>query len=74
MKVYIRNYEYDYEYPEDMKKILDYLNSHGKILVSGHCIETLYRDFSDEEYCAGWMGVDERRLAEFEDWLERYDR
>ena len=74
MKVYKRNYEYNYDYPEDMKKILDYLNDHGKILVSGRCIEMLYREFSDEHYCAGWMIVDERTLEEFEDWLERYDR
>lgn len=74
MRVYNRKPKFDYEYPEDMKLILDYLNEHGEILTGELVIEDLYREFSDEVYCAGWMEVDERRLEEFEDWLERYDR
>lgn len=74
MRVYERKIEFDYDYPEDMKLILDYLNNHGEILVGELTIESLYRDFSDEKYCAGWMGVNEQMLEEFEDWLEHYDR
>lgn len=73
MKVYIRNEERQYEYPEDMDKILTYLNNHGRVLVRGSTIESLYRDFSDDVYCAGWMGVNEQMLEEFEDWLADYD-
>ena len=74
MRVYERKYKFDFDYPEDMKLILDYLNEHGEILVGELAIEDLYRDFSDEKYCTSWMGVNEQRLAEFEDWLEHYDR
>ena len=68
MKVYERN-ESKFNHPEDMKLILDYLNAHGKILVNESTIEDLYYGFSDEKYCASWMGVNNRLLEEFEDWL-----
>ena len=74
MRVYERKIEWDFDYPEDMKLILDYLNEHGEILVGEFFIESLYRDFSDEKYCASWMGVNDQMLEEFEDWLEHYDR
>lgn len=69
MKVYERN-EYDnFTYPDEMAKILDYLNKHGKILAKPSTIESLYYDFSDERYCAGWLCVNEDSLREFEEWL-----
>ena len=71
MKVYERNESNDFVYPEDMNLILDYLNAHGKILVSESTIEDLYFTFSDDRYCASWMGVNEQMLEEFEDWLTR---
>lgn len=74
MRVYERKFHFDFDYPEDMKLILDYLAEHGDILVGELGIEALYREFSDEKYCAGWITVDERMLEEFEDWLEHYDR
>ena len=74
MRVYNRKFKFDYEYPEDMKLILDYLNEHGEILTGELVIEKLYRDFSDEKYCASWMGVNTQMLEEFEDWLEHYDK
>ena len=74
MRVYERKIEFDFDYPEDMKLILDYLNEHGEILVGELGIESLYREFSSEKYEAGWMSVDEQMLEEFEDWLEHYDR
>ena len=72
MKAYMRN-ESKFTFPEDMKLILDYLNAHGKILVSDATIEDLYYDFSDEKYCAGWMCVDNQILAEFEEWLNELE-
>lgn len=69
MKVYERNEIYNFTYPEDMNKIINYLDRHGKVLVNYSTIQDLYYDFSDEKYCAGWMSVDEERLEEFEDWL-----
>lgn len=74
MRVYKRKIEWDFNYPEDMKLILDYLNEHGEILVGEPTIEDLYREFSGEKYEACWMIVDGQMLEEFEDWLEHYDR
>lgn len=33
-------------------------------------IDNLYSTFSDEEYCAGWMNLNERRIVEFRKWLQ----
>lgn len=74
MRVYERKIEFEYDYPDDMKLILDYLNEHGEILIGELGIENLYREFSQEIYWDGWMKVNERILEEFEDWLEHYDR
>ena len=74
MRVYERNPEIEYDYPEDMKRILDYLNEHGKILVGELAVERLYSDFSYEVYSASWMSVNSDMLVEFEDWLAHYNR
>lgn len=70
MRVYERKTKFDFDYPEDMEQILDYLNKHGEILVREFEIERLYRQFSDQKYCAGWMCVTKEILEEFENWLE----
>lgn len=74
MKVYKRYDKYNFAFPDDMEKILNYLYKHGEILVNDSTIESLYFDFSYEKYDAGWMGVNEQILEEFEDWLEHFDR
>lgn len=69
MKVYEKNESVDFVYPDEMIEILDYLNKHGTILVKPSTIESLYFRFSDEQYSASWMIVDEDLLKEFEEWL-----
>lgn len=71
MKVYERNESVDFIYPDEMVKILDYLNKHGKVLVKPSTIESLYFRFSDEQYCASWMCVDDLTLKSFEEWLTK---
>lgn len=71
MKVYERKYS-DFRYPDDMKKIMDYLNERGKINVSAKTIEDLYYDFSDRS-CAVWLYVDDDILKDFEEWLTEVD-
>lgn len=71
MKVYERKYS-DFRYPDDMKKIMDYLNERGKINVSAKTIEDLYYDFSDRA-CAVWLYVDDDTLEQFEEWLTEID-
>lgn len=73
MKIYIKNSSACYDYPSDMEQILDFLNKNGKLLCSEETVENMYREFSEDRYCAGWMGVDEDRLVEFADWLAEID-
>ena len=73
MKVYERFENVAFEYPEDMNVILKYLKSRGKIFVRYSTIEELYRVFSEDKYCAGWMTVDGDILEEFEAWLREYE-
>lgn len=68
MKVYERKKFFDF--PEDMKEILCYLRENGTIYVDEKTIEKLYYEFSDDQYAAGWMCVDEKLLDEFANWLE----
>lgn len=65
--------EMAYSYPEQMEKILDFLNANGQLNVADATVECLYREFSEDRYCAGWMIVDENLLAEFAEWLSNYD-
>ena len=71
MKIY-EKYE-QYEFPDDMKKIMGYLQEHGTVLVSTSTIEKFYRKYSEEEFCAQWMVVDENILEHFSDWLYEFD-
>lgn len=73
MKVYERNESNNFTYPDELIKILDYLNEHGKILAKPSTIESLYYKFSDEGYCASWMYVNEHILEDFEEWLTEVD-
>lgn len=73
MKLYKRNKKYQFDYPEDMKKILDYLKKRGEILVEEQYIERAYRQFCDETRCAGWCRPGKGLLIEFEAWLVKYD-
>ena len=74
MRAYERKEYNNFRYPEDMKLIINYLNTHGKILVKYSVIENLYCDFSEEKYNAGWMSVDKKRLEEFEEYLNNWER
>ena len=75
MKVYRLNRVPDYDkftYPEDMKMIMETLESRGKLFVTANTVENLYYQFS-EECCCGWRCVDEEVLNEFAEWLDRYE-
>ena len=70
MRVYEKHASHDFYYPDEMKRILDYLNEHGTLLVKPLTVEKLYREFSEDEYCASWMCVNDDVLEEFADWLD----
>lgn len=73
MRAFIPNGKDQYRYPEDMETIVSYLNEHGQVNVSEKTLEILYERFSENIYCAGWMGLDEEVLAEFAEWLSKIE-
>lgn len=73
MRVYKKHSSQDFTYPDEMKRILDYLNKHGTLLVKPLIVEKLYYEFSEDRYSASWMCVDDRMLEEFSNWLDEYD-
>lgn len=73
MRVYEKHSSQDFDYPDEMKRILDYLNEHGTILVKPLTVEKLYYEFSEDRYWARWMRVDNSILEEFSNWLDNYD-
>ena len=73
MRVYEKHASQDFDYPDDMKRIFDYLNEHGTLLVKPLTIEKLYYEFSYDIYDASWMDVNDDLLEEFADWLDGLD-
>ena len=71
MRVYEKYDNHNFTYPDEMERILDYLNRHGTLLVKPLTIEKLYYEFSEDQYCASWMCVDGGLLEEFADWLDK---
>lgn len=81
MKAFKRFPEYDFLYPEDMKKIILYLENIGTINVEHDVLEKLYQKFS-EEHAASWLSTDTILydgdeelyvLEEFANWLENQE-
>lgn len=68
-RVFVPFQKIEYRYPEDMERIMSYLNSRGKVNVSEKMIERLYEDFSEHMYCAQWLIVSEEILNQFSEWL-----
>lgn len=71
MKVFEFKNESSFNYAEDMKKILDYLNDVGTINpnISKKNIEKLYEKFSNEYGSVDWMVVNDNLLENFAQWL-----
>lgn len=60
------------EYPVEVLYILGRLNKHGKFNGNLHTLNKLWRIFSEENYCAGFLNPDETYIKEFADWLDTY--
>ena len=74
MKAYVKFKPHDgFTYPEDMEKILDYLNANGELHIQEDTVEHLYFRFSYEKYSASWITLCDEILAEFADWLADLD-
>ena len=62
-----------FDYPDEMEKILNYLNDNGKLNISPKRVEELYRAYSDDIWCAGWMSVSHEILVSFAEWLSEIE-
>ena len=58
-----------FDHPEDMRKIIEYLESIGKIYITYKELEAYYYKYSDS-VCCGWRIVDKDSLEEFANYLE----
>ncbi len=65
--------EYLHYHPEDIERIMYYLEQRGRVRVTTGQIVALYAQFSDEEFCAGWMNVTDENLELFAKWLAEYE-
>lgn len=76
MRPYIRRKEYEFEYPQDMERIMLYLRAHGEVLVSEATVCGLYKDFCAGKHEAGWARVGSLHdpiLKEFSMWLDEVE-
>ena len=48
MRAYIPNCENDYRFPEDMERILNYLNANGQLNIKPQRVEELYEAYSED--------------------------
>lgn len=70
-KFFEMNERIEFIYPNDMKKIISYLETMGTIRCTKKKIESLWEEFS-EERCASWLGPDDEDLYDFANWLNDY--
>ena len=66
------NKRYKWKHPEDMKTIIDYLETEGKINIEYRFLEDMYYDYSDAVGC-GWRCVDIISLEQFAEFLSRVE-
>jgi len=76
MSKYFILYETDstLEYPEDIdfiKKVIE--SKYGKFNCSDIIIDKLWRDFSEEEYDAGFLDPDGMFIEDFVKWLKEQE-
>ena len=58
------------DHPEDIQKIKEIIPELRKY--SGGQVQTFYREFSDDVYCAGWIDTDIEHVYRFARWLGCY--
>ena len=68
MKAY-EPHKTQFEFWVDMEMILNYLNANGKLNITPERVEELYEGYSEDVWCASWMGVSEEILEDFANWL-----
>lgn len=66
------NKKYKFNHPDDMTKIITFLEATGKINIEYKLLEDLYYDYSESVAC-GWRCVDAHSLNEFAEFLARVE-
>lgn len=61
------------EYYEYLKEIMRELEHYGYFKGSIETLDQLWRIFSEECYCAGFLIPDGDSIREFADWLDNYE-
>ena len=72
MKAY-EPHKTQFEFWVDMEMILNYLNANGKLNITPERVEELYEGYSEDVWCASWMGVSEEILESFAEWLSEIE-
>ena len=72
MKAY-EPHKTQFEFWVDMEMILNYLNANGKLNITPERVEELYEGYSEDVWCASWMGVSEEILESFANWLSEIE-
>lgn len=72
MKAYIKN-KSDFDYPEEMEKILAYLEKYGTLNISPKEVELKYSEYSEDRWCASWIAVRDHILPDFANWLSEVE-
>lgn len=74
MKAYVINDDFKmFTYPEEMKKIMNYLDTYGKLNVSSASVEILYRKYSHNYWGVKWEPVSDFTLESFARWLSEQE-
>ena len=69
MKVFVSSDEnFKYTYPEEMAKIIKYIEDRGTLNVKYPTLEKLWYAFS-ETRCAAFLIADDATIDEFLDWI-----
>ena len=56
------------EYPEDIKKLKEYFPELKAL--SDSKVQEIYREYSEDYYCAGWLILTEDSRKEFSEYLQ----
>ena len=72
MKAYIQN-KSKFDYPEDMERILAYLERYGTLNISHREVERKYMEYCENYWCAGWLEATDNKVAGFAKWLSEVE-
>ncbi len=59
------------DFGNDIREITDYLNKHGYYPDNAAVVSYMWQKFSDNCYCAGWLGINEKLLEEFLTYISK---